>query len=464
MNEHRQTQQIDIYRVLRLTLRQAKRLWFVVVILAVGAGALLGIRAYRAYSPIYQATATYAASSGVAGVTDIMTNTSYYDTQIREQIVSSFSYIMGSEAMTERVKEELNLPYIPGSVTASSVGDTSFYKLTASGSDPGQTLALLEAVVKHYQETASFVIGNAVLEEVETPRVGSQPINGFSVRNSVLKGILLGLALGVCVLVFAALNHKTVESSEDLRQEVKLSCLGSIPFVETKKRRNSASNLVSLLNPRAKGILEASVSDLRLKLMRRAKKQNPEGKVLMVTSTYASEGKTTVSINLAISLAKSGKRVLLVDADLRNQNVKNRFGIQEPTNGLLDLVESDSTSDLSDYLVQIANLPLYLLAGDRKELSPLAQLESERMGEILDQLRKLTDVVILDAPPAGLLVDASILGKYADYGLYVVRYDGASVHQVADSIQELQRQNVELLGYVINGTKTGNSRYGSYRG
>lgn len=462
MNEQHQ-QKIDIYRILRLMLRQAKRRWFLVLILIAAMGALMGFRAYRSYSPVYQATATYAASSGMSGVTDILTNTSYYDTQLRAQIVSSFPHIMSSEAMMERVKEELGLSYIPGSVTATSVGETSFYKLTATGSDPETVLALLEAVVKHYPEVASFLIGNAILEEIEQPRADTAPVNQFSVRNSVYKGMMYGFVLGVGLLFLMALNHKTVETPEDLRQEIKISCLGSIPYVETKKRRNSGNNLVSMLNPNVGRKLEDSVSDLRIKALRRAQKLHPHGNVMLITSTFAGEGKTTTSINLAISFARSGKRVVLVDADLRNQTVKNRFGIQDATRGLLELVESQD-QNLSSYLVQISDLPLYLLAGDRKIQSPLAQLESDRMREVLGQLRNLADIVILDAPPAGLLVDASILGTQADCCLYVVRYDGPSIHQVTENIQELQRQNVNVLGFVLNGTKQeSSSSYESYR-
>lgn len=465
--QNKDVQKVDLYRILRLTLRQAKYLWWLVLILMALMGAVMGLRSARAYVPIYQATATYAASSGVTGMTDITSSTNYYDTQTREQIVSSFSYIMTSEAMQERVKSELDLPYVPGTVTASAVGDTSFFKITASGSDRELTLKLLEAVVKHYYETASFVIGNATIEEMETPRVTTNPVNALSVRNSVVKGCALGLLLGAGILVVLAINRKTVESEEDLKGRVKLACLGTLPHIVTKKRRKSTGNLISLLNPNVRSYLEASVGDLRIRLLRQINKVKPEGKLLMVTSTFAGEGKTTVSINLAISLAKSGKRVILVDADLRNQTVKTRFGITTPTKGLLDLVETGDTN-LRDYLVQIEDMPLYLMAGDRQMVSPMQQLESEHMARVLEQLRGLVDVVILDAPPAGLLVDAALLGAKADFALYVVRYDGPAIHRVEDSMQELQKQKINLLGYVINASrssgKSGQGNYGSYGG
>lgn len=462
MDEQNKLAKIDLFRILRLMRRQLRRYWWSCLLLVVLFAGLLGYRAYRSYVPQYQAVATYAASSGVSGVTDVTTTTSYYDTQARAQIVSAFPYLYASEAMQERLKEELGVTSVSGTVTASAVGETSFYKLTAVGSDREMTLALLEAVEKNYPEVASFVVGDAVIEVIEEARVTSQPVNALSVRNSVYRGILLGICASIALLFLMALGHKTVETAQDLQGQVKLSCLGVIPRIDVKKRRRNSGNLVSLLNPNVREALEPSVGSVRVQLMRQAKKVNPQGKVLVVTSTYAGEGKTTVSINLAISLAKSGKSVILVDADLRNQNVKSRFGIETETLGLLELVESGD-SNLAHYLVQIDDMPLYLLAGDQQRTSPMEQLESIRMAQALDQLRTLADVVILDAPPAGLLADAAVLCARADYALYVVRYDGPPVYQVADSIGELQKQKVNLLGYVINGAaQTGQSGYGRY--
>lgn len=464
MNEQVSPAKIDIFRVLRLLGRQLRRRWYLVVLLAVLFSGLFGLEAFRSYVPQYQATATYAVSSGISGVTDMTSSSSYYDTQARAQIVSAFPFLFTTEAMQERLKEDLGITYIPGTVAASSVGETSFYKLTATGGDREMTLELLKAVEKNYPEVASFVVGDTAIEVIEEARVTMDPVNKLSVRNSVLRGGILGALLGLLGLFLMAASRKSVETPQDLRGQVKLSCLGTLPRVDVKKRRKSGGNRISILNPGVKDVLEPSVGNLRVHLLRQAHKVNPQGKVMVVTSTYAGEGKTTVSINLAISLAKSGKTVILVDADLRNQNVKSRFGIVDQTRGLLELVEQGD-ENLSNYLVQIEDMPLYLLAGDQQRTSPMEQLESERMAQILDRLRNLADVVILDAPPAGLLADAAVLSAKADYALYVVRYDGPAVYQVTDSIQELQKQNVELLGYVINGaTRQSRGGYGSYSG
>lgn len=464
MAETTQTEKIDLYRILRLLLRQFRYRWWIVLVLAVLLGGFRWFQAYRSYSPVYEATATYTVSSGVQGVTDLVSTTSYYDSQAREQIVESFSYILASEAMQERIKNELKLDYIPGSVTAESVGDTSFFKLTATSGDPEMALRILEAVVNHYPEVASFVVGNTIMETIEEPRASQTPINSNSTLRTTVIGAGVGALLGLAILLALALTQKTVERKEDLHPYISLSCLGTVPKVTLKKRSTAQGKAISLLNPNVPSSLEASITELRVHVQRKAAQQNAEGKVLLVTSTLSGEGKTVVSTNLAISLAKSGKRVVLVDADLRNQMIRQRMGLtaEVPAKGLLELLQ-DRELPVETVLQRVDNLRLWLLAGDSQMTSPMQLLASKRMHQIIAQLRLSADVVILDSPPAGLLGDTAVLSKWADFVLYVVRSGGTRPDQIADTIGELEQQGCNLLGYVLNGVSaSGSGSYGTY--
>lgn len=464
MAETTQTEKIDLYRILRLLRRQFRHRWWIVLVLAVLLGGFRWFQASRSYSPVYEATATYTVSSGVNGVTDVAFSTSYYDSQAREQIVQSFSYILASEAMQERIKNDLKLEYIPGSVRAESVGDTSFFKITASSGDPEKALDILESVVRHYPEVASFVVGNTALETIEEPQVSQTPVNRYSVWRTVATGAAVGALLGLAILLALAMLQKTVECKEDLLPYTSLSCLGSIPAITMKKRSSAQGQAISLLNPNAPSSLEPSVAELRVRVQRKAAKLNAQGKVLLITSTLAGEGKTVVSSNLAISLAKSGKRVVLVDADLRNQMVRQRLGLinEEPAIGLLELLQ-DQELAVESALQQVDDLSLWLLAGDNQMTSPMRLLESKRMKQIILQLRELADVVILDSPPAGLLADTAVLSKWSDFALYVVRPGGTRPDQIADTIGELELHGCTLLGYALNGVSaTGSGSYGAY--
>ena len=116
-----------------------------------------------------------------------------------------------------------------------------------------------------------------------------------------------------------------------------------------------------------------------------------------------------MSFNLAASLAQSGKRVILVDADLRHQVVKARFGITTPSAGLLELSRA-AKPDIARVLIPVPGVAnLSLLAGDTRMKSPIGILDSPKMRSLLERTRTLADYVIIDAPPAGLLADAAVL-------------------------------------------------------
>ena len=131
------------------------------------------------------------------------------------------------------------------------------------------------------------------------------------------------------------------------------------------------------------------------------------------------EGKTTVSVNLALSLARKGARVILVDADLRRPSVKAALGIREPSQGLIDAAALDDPAQSASLLASVEGSTLRLLAGDtpRKEAR---QAPVRKIFRVIDFLRTQADYIILDTPPCGLLADSVSLARAADCAIYVL--------------------------------------------
>ena len=211
------------------------------------------------------------------------------------------------------------------------------------------------------------------------------------------------------------------------------------------------------MNPHLGDTLSVPIGALQVRLLR-SQPAGGTGRIILITSTMPGEGKTTVSFNLAASLAQSGKRVILVDADLRHQVVKARFGITTPSAGLLELSRA-AKPDIARVLIPVPGVAnLSLLAGDTRMTSPMGILDSPKMRSLLERTRTLADYVIIDAPPAGLLADAAVLCRSADQVLYVVRYDSFARNQVADAMHSVSGRGAELTGYVINGRPTRRGR------
>ena len=459
-HEHIVEQKIDLEQIGRNFFYFLKKTWWLVTLLGILAGGLRYYKAWSSFVPRYTATASFSVKSGYVGTTDLVDTTQYYNNQAAEQVVSSFPYILRSEAMQERICLELNTSRINGMVTASSIGETNIFTLTVTSNNPQDAYDILNAVIKNYPQVASFVIGGTQLSMIEEPQVPVAPTNVFRGERSAMKGAAMGVLLGLGLTLLMAFSRKTIQTSDDLKRMTAVPCMGTIPAIQLKRRRKAAGSGISILNPRLGDRLAVPIGALQVRLLR-AQPTGKTARMVLVTSTIPGEGKTTVSFNLAVSLAQSGKRVILVDADLRHQVVKARAGITAPSAGLLELSRA-ARPDVSRVLLPVPGVQnLQLLAGNTRMASPMGVLDTPKMRSLLEQTRALADYVIVDAPPAGILADAAVLCHSADQVLYVVRYGFACRNQVVDAMHSVTGRGAELAGFVINGRPTrGRSSYG----
>ena len=320
-HEHIVEQKIDLEQIGRNFFYFLKKTWWLVTLLGILAGGLRYYKAWSSFVPRYTATASFSVKSGYVGTTDLVDTTQYYNNQAAEQVVSSFPYILRSEAMQERICLELNTSRINGMVTASSIGETNIFTLTVTSNNPQDAYDILNAVIKNYPQVASFVIGGTQLSMIEEPQVPVAPTNVFRGERSAMKGAAMGVLLGLGLTLLMAFSRKTIQTSDDLKRMTAVPCMGTIPAIQLKRRRKAAGSGISILNPRLGDRLAVPIGALQVRLLR-AQPTGKTARMVLVTSTIPGEGKTTVSFNLAVSLAQSGNRVILVDADLRHHVVK----------------------------------------------------------------------------------------------------------------------------------------------
>ena len=198
--------------------------------------------------------------------------------------------------------------------------------------------------------------------------------------------------------------------------------------------------------------------------------------VFAITSSTESEGKTTCSVNTALSLAKSGKSVLLIDADLRKPAVCKTLGISvEGERGVYDIVTGAKAFEES--VKYIEKLNLYLLVASAPVQDPSETLASEKMAEIIKQAKDNFDYVIVDCPPAGVVADAAIVSNYTDSVIFVTAEEKVAIPQIEYALSDLTTAKSEILGCIYNRAGSGNAglamgkaggyfsnRYGGYYG
>lgn len=433
-----------------------KHLFWIPLVLMILGGGFMYLRNRNPGEYTYTSKAVFAVSANYSSSTDILSYNYYYDKAAAKQLSATFPYILSSDAMNMLIRQDLGVKEVNGVITASSVAEAGLFILNVTSSTPEDAYTILNSVIRVYPQAATAVLGDTQITIIDEPTIPTEPNETYSEKRPVVIGIAIGALLGLVILFLISLSRKTVHAADDLRKLVNLPCIAYLPQVHVKKRKKNVGQSITIQNEKTGTDFVESVRLLRRKVIKSL--QNVDGcKVLMVTSTIPDEGKSTVSTNLALSLAADGYRVILIDADLRNQSLKKTLAMDTPSEGLTELLTGKNKQFA---LLEVPDSSLLLLAGDKTVEHPQRLLDSKRMENIIQTLRDQLDYIIIDTPPCGVLSDAATLAKYADAAIYVVRQDMASTYQIAESIQAISNTGVKIIGTVINGTQQGTTQYG----
>lgn len=446
---------IDISELLSRFFRELKKLWLPAIIVTAAFAALFALRAKMNYTPMYQSRAMFTVSSGYSS-DDILSYSYYYDNEAAKQLAAAFPYMLGTDVMNELVKNELGVSYINGSIRAEAVADTNLFILTVTSSDPQDAYDILEAVIASYPRVALYMVDYSQVIMKSEPTVPTAPYNSFSWKGSAVKGGMLGLGLSCLAALVLAMMRKTIFSAADLKASANVPILASVARTSAKKRR-SGKGIISLTHAGVDPDFVEAMRGLRIKLLRAM--TEPGAQVILVTSTLPGEGKTTISANLALSLASSGLRTVLIDTDLRKQDTKAAVGVNDTRPGLPEYM-TDSNIKVASMLSPVPGSSLEVICSTAAKRRP--PMNAHKLEQLIERLRPDYDYIVLDTPPCGIISDAKFICRCADAIVYVVRHDYASRNQIVDSMQELADQKAKLTGCVLNDTPavSHSKRYG----
>ena len=335
--EEQTTQGIDLSVFLHNFRRTLQHFFWVPIVLGLLLGGVSWLRAARSYAPVYQSSAVFSVSAGFSSSTDILSHSTYLDSNAAAQLSATFPYVLQSDRMQLLLQQELGDQRAPVSLSASSVADAALFTLTATGSDPQAVYDTLLAAIEIYPAAATTILGDTQIQVIDQPvEPSAAPINANTALQTGIRRGVVGLVLGLVLVALLSLTRRTVHSAEDLHRLISLSCLSSIPAVRRGKRTRREAPSLLLTHAGTGSDFSEAMRNLSLKLQRITSKHG--AKVVLITSTVPGEGKTTVASNLALALAAEGKRVILIDGDLRKQSLKPLFGIGAHSDGLVEVL------------------------------------------------------------------------------------------------------------------------------
>lgn len=450
---------IDLTKIIIKTGKGMRHQWWILVVCMLAGASLFGIREVHSYSPIYEASSTFIVRSDAGQASG-----SYTDRLAASQMERIFPYILQSGELYQIVASDLGYASVPGSIMINTLSGTPVFTVRVRSGRPENAYNILQSVLKNYPKAAEYIIGNTTLIPMDETGIPQEPVNQMNLMGQAKKGAVLGFLGGFCIIVLFALSRKTVDSKSDLKAVLNISCLSSIPVVTFKKRKTKEAPLILITNKKSGQGFQEAIRTIGIRMAhytkREREKSGAEKKVILVTSTLPGEGKSTVSSNLALSLAYRGNQVLLIDCDLRNPSVSATMGIVRKEKGLVDLIKGSASA--SELIQKIPDTTLSVITGGKSTGRASELLGSPKMKEMIGQLRDQYDYILLDCAPIGMLSDAMMLTELADTGLFVVKQDYAPIKQIVESVEILTSRGLELAGYVLNGVENMTGRYGGY--
>ena len=209
-------------------------------------------------------------------------------------------------------------------------------------------------------------------------------------------------------------------------------------------------------------VVQSKVEEYYNKIRTNIQFSGPNIKVIVITSVQENEGKSLVALNLAISFAKLEKRVLLLDADIRNSVMSGVFKSREKITGLTEFLSG--TTDLSHGLCDTNIENLFVVQSGSVSPNPTALLQSKNFNDMIETLRKYFDYIIVDTAPIGIVIDAAIITQKCDASILVTAMGEANKHDVQKAKQQLEQTGKPFLGVVLNKFDVQREKYGSYGG
>ncbi len=380
-------------------------------------------------------------------------------------MANTLKYILKGRTLLTKVLdglngENINMDILERCIKVEHITDTCIIELSVTTRTPELSRKIANLIVENYKPIVEAKYPDSVLIVCDAP---SNPVVPDKDTSTIVVGgigAVIGILIVLVWLIIRDISDDTVKRAEDITEKLDLNVMGAVSFVNRAKTKDENGNDIKLLisEKTASFSFVETYKAIRTKIETLAAKKSY--KTFFVTSTAENEGKTTVATNIAVALAKNGKSVLLIDADLRKPAIANMLDMSEKRNcGLADIINGNKS--LADCVTYIDKYRFYMIACSKSTKEPTELLSSPKMESFIIEAEKEFDFIIIDTPPAGLVADASIIARYSDAGIFVVRENGVGIEQISIAVSDIVESGTPIAGCVYNCVDTSLKSYGS---
>ena len=384
------------------------------------------------------------------------------DVSANQKLAATYSEFVKSRLVLQQVIDKLHLEYsadeLAKEISVTNITDTQVLQITVTDKSAENAQKIADAITDVFAKEITDITGIDNVKPYEVAQLPDKASNNTLKRDLVIAAIIA--IFGVLAVAFIIFYFDdTIKYSEDLEKKINLPIAGKIIKSDIKPRKGRAPEEL-MVEKYPKSAVSESIKALRTNLQF----SNVDGgfKTILITSSLASEGKSFVSTNLAISFAQSGKKVLIIDADLRKGRLHHIFHLPN-TLGLSHLLADDITK-YGRYIQRTGITNLYMISRGAFPPNPSELLGSKKNRALIERLKTKFDVIIFDGAPCNGVTDSVILSAIVDEVLIVTK-DSATPKSTLEATRDmLQKVNAPIAGIVMNGVNKKAASYYSYYG
>ena len=439
---------IDIKRILEIIL--SKKLLIVLILLF----SILFGYAYSYYykKPEYKSSVTILLVADENKTNKELTQT---DLNINNGLISTYSSIAKSTNVVQKTIENLELNMSASSlqkkVDAKQIDSTQFLKISVTNANPELAKNIANELAQVFTQQIKEIYNLQNISIVDEAEVESTPCNVNHMKDIIMfafAGLFLAMVSVVAIFMF----DDTIKSEEDIEKNVKLKAIGTLPVDKEK------NELIVKKNPKSQ-IVE-SIKTIRTNILYSTNKH-----AILVTSCKQDEGKTWVINNLAVTFAQTGKRVILVDANLREESNKNDIFEIDKGEGLSDFIKEISEDNLDNlqksrnYIKETKIPNLHILQNGTIPPNPVELVSSRNMQKIIKLLKNMYDVVLIDGTSSIMVSDSIALSSMVDSTILIAENKKTKINDLKKVKKLIEDVHGNILGVILNKAQTQKGKY-----
>lgn len=456
---HHEELEIDLRRLLRALLHKFPG----IAMAAVACAVIAFLVTYFLIPPKYQSAAMFYVNNNVLPPGEGSPGISSGDISASRGLVQSYLVILNTRQTLNAVMEASGIDRtyeeLKNMITAEAVDSTEIFRVVVTSPDPQEAEKIASAVADILPSRISGILEGTSARIVDSAVAATSPSSPGYLKN-MAAGFAAGMILAAGWIVLNALMDSSIRSEDDLIQNCTYPVLAAIPDMKAHLRKGgyrkrAGDTPEKKSNPEPVGGNISHRAAEAYKLLRTKLPVCFAGedgcRVIGISSALAGEGKSLTALNLADAFSQLGKRVLLLECDLRCPDLADKVPIREKP-GLSDFLCGQASGEK---LLQLCSIRegagvFHVISSGTIPQNPMELLSTKRMAHLMEHLRQRYDYILVDLPPVGEVADPLAAAKLTDGILLVVRQDACNSTALKETIRQFEFMEARILGIVFN--------------